>query len=88
MYIDCHSVCVLWLVIICLRLVGDVLLATAFLSYSGPFNQEFRNLLSSGWEKELQQKGIPFTKDLNLTNMLVAATTVRTTLVGCIVLCD
>ena len=67
------------------RLVGDVLLATAFLSYSGPFNQEFRNLLSAGWEKELQQKGIPFTKDLNLTNMLVAATTVRTMLVGCIV---
>lgn len=73
------------------RLVGDVLLATAFLSYSGPFNQEFRNLLSGGWEKELQQKGIPFTKDLNLTNMLVAATTVRTmnhVLVGFFVLCD
>ena len=63
------------------RLVGDVLLATAFLSYSGPFNQEFRNLLLAGWEGEMQQKGIPFTKSLNLTNMLVAATTVRTMLV-------
>jgi dynein heavy chain len=58
------------------RLVGDVLLATAFLSYSGPFNQEFRNLLSDGWGKELLQRGIPFTKNLNLTSMLVDNTTI------------
>ena len=42
------------------RLVGDVLLATGFLSYSGPFNQEFRNLMMRSWKKEMMQSKIPF----------------------------
>ena len=58
------------------RLVGDVLLATGFLSYSGPFNQEYRNLLRNGWEKELSQKKIPFTQNLNITAMLVDNATI------------
>ncbi|XP_044298752.1 dynein axonemal heavy chain 5 [Varanus komodoensis] len=58
------------------RLVGDVLLATAFLSYSGPFNQEFRNLLLTGWQKEMKSRKIPFGNDLNLTEMLIDAPTV------------
>ncbi|KAK5862597.1 hypothetical protein PBY51_017975 [Eleginops maclovinus] len=58
------------------RLVGDVLLATAFLSYSGPFNQEFRNLLQSDWQRELKQRHIPFGNNLNLTELLIDAPTV------------
>ncbi|XP_048363840.1 dynein axonemal heavy chain 5 [Sphaerodactylus townsendi] len=58
------------------RLVGDVLLATAFLSYSGPFNQEFRNLLLSGWQKEMKTRKIPFGNNLNLTEMLIDTPTV------------
>ena len=46
------------------------------MSYSGPFNQEFRTDLLNGWEKELTSRKIPFTKDLNLTNMLVDQATV------------
>ncbi|KAJ0065958.1 hypothetical protein NL108_000216 [Boleophthalmus pectinirostris] len=58
------------------RLVGDVLLATAFLSYSGPFNQEFRYLLMYDWKRELKQRHIPFGNNLNLTELLIDAPTV------------
>lgn len=43
------------------HLVGDVLLSTGFLSYAGPFNQEYRGLLLSLWKKEMEEKLIPFT---------------------------
>lgn len=56
--------------------MGDVLLATGFLSYSGPFNQEFRNLMLKTWRKEMMNKKIPFTEDLNLISMLVDNATI------------
>ncbi|KAM5264417.1 dynein axonemal heavy chain 5 [Ctenodactylus gundi] len=58
------------------RLVGDVLLATAFLSYSGPFNQEFRDLLLNDWKKEMKARNIPFGNNLNLNEMLIDAPTI------------
>lgn len=42
------------------RLVGDVLIATGFLSYAGPFNQDFRNLIQKNWKRELVQNKIPY----------------------------
>uniref|UniRef100_A0A803VRN2 Dynein axonemal heavy chain 5 n=1 Tax=Ficedula albicollis TaxID=59894 RepID=A0A803VRN2_FICAL len=58
------------------RLVGDVLLATAFLSYSGPFNQEFRSLLLNDWQKEMKSRKIPFRNNLNVIEMLTDAPTI------------
>ncbi|XP_072165822.1 dynein axonemal heavy chain 8-like [Diadema setosum] len=58
------------------RLVGDVLLATGFLSYSGPFNQVFRIMMSEEWQRELSKRRIPFSMNLNITNMLVDAATI------------
>ena len=58
------------------RLVGDVLLATGFLSYSGPFNQEFRVLLMKEWESELCRRCVPFSPDLNISSMLVDSLTI------------
>ncbi|XP_069744236.1 dynein axonemal heavy chain 8-like [Narcine bancroftii] len=59
------------------RLVGDVLLATGFLSYSGPFNQTFRDILTKViWEAELQKRKIPYTDGINLINFLVDQPTI------------
>ncbi|XP_072911453.1 dynein axonemal heavy chain 8-like [Hemitrygon akajei] len=59
------------------RLVGDVLLATGFLSYSGPFNQTFRDILTKViWEAELQRRRIPYTDGINLINFLVDQSTI------------
>ena len=51
-------------------------MATGFLSYLGPFNQNFRNLLLSRWEKEMSANKIPFSENLNLISMLTDAATV------------
>ncbi|GFR77163.1 dynein heavy chain 8, axonemal, partial [Elysia marginata] len=58
------------------RLTGDVLICTGFLSYSGPFNQEFRTKLINKWSIELTLKKIPFTKNLNTVEALVDTTTI------------
>ncbi|PVD20700.1 hypothetical protein C0Q70_18859 [Pomacea canaliculata] len=58
------------------RLVGDVLLCTGFLSYLGPFNQDFRTHLNKKWMKEMRERDIPFTESLNVVDMLVDPTTV------------
>ncbi|KAF5296158.1 hypothetical protein FQA39_LY12612 [Lamprigera yunnana] len=58
------------------RLVGDVLLATGFLSYCGPYNQEYRAQLVKTWMKILETRQIPYTANLNIINMLLENSTV------------
>ena len=52
-------------------LVGNTMLACAFLSYSGPFNQEFRTQLMSSWKAKLAGRQIPHTDSLDIVSMLV-----------------
>ncbi|KAL7304210.1 hypothetical protein TKK_0003404 [Trichogramma kaykai] len=58
------------------KLVGDVLLATGFLSYCGPYNQHYRAGLTTAWMGVLTSRDIPFTQELNITSMLVDTSTV------------
>jgi len=60
-----------------MRLSGDVAKAAAFVSYCGPFNAEFRNLLSTEYfESDLNIRRIPNSDDLKLTQFLVDEQTV------------
>lgn len=58
------------------RLVGDVLLLTGFLSYTGPFNQEFRTNLQASWVEKLMSRKIPVSMNLNVTDALIDTATV------------
>lgn len=46
------------------------------MSYSGPFNQEFRNLLLNDWQKEMKRRKIPFSNNFNLIEMLTDVPTI------------
>ena len=51
-------------------------MAVAFLSYAGPFNQEFRCSLQESWRQILQARAIPVTESLNIIAMLCDNATV------------
>ena len=54
------------------RLPGDCALACAFVSYAGPFNQDFRNLLSQDlFPADLAKRKVPVTENIDLTSFLV-----------------
>eukprot|EP00792_Barthelona_sp_PAP020_P008883 TRINITY_DN3255_c1_g1_i1.p1 TRINITY_DN3255_c1_g1~~TRINITY_DN3255_c1_g1_i1.p1 ORF type:complete len:3803 (+),score=1118.83 TRINITY_DN3255_c1_g1_i1:106-11514(+) len=56
-------------------LVGDIALASAFLSYAGPFNTQFRNLLiAHHWRKDLAVRSIPYSNNFNFKTFLTTET--------------
>lgn len=57
-------------------LVGDVIFLTAFLSYAGPFNQEFRLLCQKIWYDEIVRLKIPISENISVVNDLADKTTI------------
>ena len=58
------------------RLVGDVLILAGFLSYTGPFNQEFRSRLRDNWNEQLSDKLIPQSASISYTERLSDSATI------------
>ncbi|KAL0219153.1 hypothetical protein P9112_004806 [Eukaryota sp. TZLM1-RC] len=52
------------------NLIGDCLLTAAFLSYSGPFNFDFRSNLLERWTNDLRQAKIPVSTPFKLEEHL------------------
>lgn len=53
------------------ELLGNCLLASAFLAYCGPFTYEIRQeLLTNQWKKDLQEKNIRVTDNFQIQNFL------------------
>lgn len=53
------------------RLLGDCLLAAAFLSYEGAFSWDFRNeMVYQIWVKDVQERGIPLSQPFKVENLL------------------
>jgi len=59
------------------RLVGDCAVACAFISYCGPFNQEFRKyLINDKFIADCKSQGVPVTMDLDVVSLLVDVGTI------------
>ncbi|XP_040202767.1 dynein heavy chain 2, axonemal [Rana temporaria] len=58
-------------------LVGDCLLASAFLSYMGPFLSNYRDEILSIWIKEVKEMLVPCSPEFDLSTFLSSPTAVR-----------
>ena len=58
------------------RLVGDVICLTGFLSYTGPFNQEFRNNMQKTWYQEMVDRKIPASANISIIDSLTDSATI------------
>lgn len=54
-----------------IRLLGDCLISSAFLSYVGAFTWDFRNqLIYEDWQNDVQERGIPLSDNFRIEGLL------------------
>ncbi|CAO3598448.1 unnamed protein product [Absidia cylindrospora] len=54
-------------------IVGDVLLAAAFMAYGGYFDQQYREILIQHWAEHLSSAGVQYKHEVSLTEYLSTA---------------
>eukprot|EP00698_Gefionella_okellyi_P021811 TRINITY_DN713_c0_g5_i1.p1 TRINITY_DN713_c0_g5~~TRINITY_DN713_c0_g5_i1.p1 ORF type:complete len:2528 (-),score=851.46 TRINITY_DN713_c0_g5_i1:18-6647(-) len=59
------------------NLVGDCLIASAFLSYAGPFPANYRTELTSKWLARVKELNVPHTPNFSFENFLSVPTQTR-----------
>ena len=52
------------------KLVGDCILAAAFMSYCGPFPSEYRDSLVSNWKSTIEVERIPYTQKFEFSEFM------------------
>jgi dynein heavy chain len=60
-----------------LDLVGDCLVASAFLSYAGPFDTVYREILVGQWLEKVKEKVLPFSPNFSFVTLLADPVRVR-----------
>jgi dynein heavy chain len=60
------------------NVVGDALVAAAFISYAGPFDSFYRASLVDTWINRVTQQALPITQKFQFTDFLADPTDVRT----------
>jgi dynein heavy chain, axonemal len=59
------------------KLIGDCVLAAAFMSYCGPFPSEYRDDLVSSWVSMVQSQHIPFTEGFEFDDFMAGPALAR-----------
>lgn len=59
------------------NLMGDCILAAAFMSYAGPFPSDYRNTLNSNWLEKIREEKIHFSKNFQFSEFLAGKAIAR-----------
>ena len=59
------------------QLVGNCILAAAFMSYCGPFPSDYRDTLIQSWIDVVESNNIPFTKGFDFANFMAGPAQAR-----------